>query len=182
MGFTNSQRCGAKFAEAWAEKCSNKLTADAEALLSDCLQLDPLEVINGILNVASKLTVARGATPEDWRDVAIDICLVACERFIRDTLAAEHIAAAAASDEMLIGASEQLAAAVIAAACCVNGVRLRFDEETRKRWRSTSCAACRRTNSILHTQGVRQGRTASDRQSTDLSPVRSGPALFATRH
>jgi len=124
------------FAQAWADERGGEPAADAGALLDDCLQQEPLDIIENLLAVAAQLGergAAPGAVPEVVRRVAIDICLVVCERRIHDRLAAQHIAAAAAaSEELLIDASEQLAAALIAAACCRNGVRIHFDGQTRR--------------------------------------------------
>ncbi|WP_313950146.1 TIR domain-containing protein [Accumulibacter sp.] len=126
------------FAKAWAAESQFTTTApvNAEALLNDCLQRDPLEVLESIRSLApelGKLAATPGRTPEVLRQVAIGIGLVACERRVREKFALESIGvSAAAADEMLIAASEQLAAAVIAAAWCANGVRVHFDEQTRR--------------------------------------------------
>ncbi len=130
----------AAFAKAWAAECGSELAVDAEALLAECLQQDALDVLESILSLApglGKLVGGRAGTPEALRQVAIGICLVACERRVHEKFAQEGIGAGAeagagGADEMLIDANEQLAAAVIAAAWCENGVRIRFDEQTRK--------------------------------------------------
>jgi hypothetical protein len=127
------------FAKAWAVECETGVPADAAALLEDCLGQGAFDVLGNILGLApklGKLAGGRAGTPEALQQVAIGICLVACERRVQEKFAAEGIgpggeAGAGAADEMLIAASEQLAAAVIAAAWCENGVRIRFDEQTR---------------------------------------------------
>ena len=123
------------FAQAWADECAGDLAADADALLNDCLQQETLDVLETVQGVASKLgksAAGPGGVPEVLRQVAIGICLVACEKRIHDKFASENIGTSAiATDEMLIDASEQLAAAVIAAAWCENGVRIHFDGQTR---------------------------------------------------
>ncbi|SBT05997.1 conserved hypothetical protein [Candidatus Accumulibacter aalborgensis] len=120
------------FASAWAGE-GGKAFADPEALCADCLQQDPLDLLQRILNVAPKLGNVAAATPartNRLREVAIGLCLLACERYIRDECTA--IGAVAASDGMLIGASHHLAAAVIAAVWCEKGVKLRFDPQARE--------------------------------------------------
>lgn len=128
------------FAKAWAAvKPALKVPADDAALLSYCLRQNPLLVLERIVNLAPELGKVAGGpagTRQVLRQVAVDICLVACERRVHDKFAQEAVGAGAeagagATDEMLIDASEQLAAAVIAAAWCGNGVRIHFDEQTR---------------------------------------------------
>ena len=123
------------FAKAWAGECGTAVLSDPEALLADSLQQDPLDLLEAVARVAPSLgkpAAGAGATAEVLRQVAIAICLVGCEARVSRKCKDEGIAALVPGDNLLIGVTEQLAAAVIAAVWCENGVKLRFDEQTRK--------------------------------------------------
>ncbi len=126
------------FATTWAAAFGTAVFDDAEALFADCLReaKTPVRLLQRVLGLVPKLHGAGQATrviPEALREVAVGLCLVACESHVL-AKARKHrvIGRAAPIDGMLIDATKPLAAALIAAVWSGKGVKIRFDEATQQ--------------------------------------------------
>lgn len=126
------------FARTWAAVFGTAVFDDAEALFDHFLREAnaPVRLLQRILSLVPRLHRAGQAarvTPEALREVAVGLCLVACESHVL-AKARKHkiIGRAVPIDGMLIDATRPLAAAVIAAVWSGKGVRIRFDEATQR--------------------------------------------------
>ncbi|MBK7677320.1 MAG: hypothetical protein IPJ27_22590 [Candidatus Accumulibacter sp.] len=126
------------FARTWAAVFGTAVFDDVEALFDHFLREAnaPVRLLQRILSLVPRLHGAGQAvrvTPEALREVAVGLCLVACESHVL-AKARKHkiIGRAVPIDGMLIDATRPLAAAVIAAVWSGKGVRIRFDEATQR--------------------------------------------------
>ncbi|ACV36366.1 TIR domain-containing protein [Accumulibacter sp.] len=119
------------FAQGWAQECGTVVPADPQALIEECLQHDPLDLLEATLGIAPRLGIAPAVTGKSNPrcEVAIGMCLLACEKYI---VQQARIVGAAPPDDMLIGVGHQLAAALVAGVWCQNGVRINIDPKVRK--------------------------------------------------
>lgn len=126
------------FARAWAATFGTAVVDDAEALFGHLLReaKTPVRLLGRILGLVPKLHGAGQAArviPDALREVVVGLCLVACESHVL-AKARKHkvIGRAVPIEGMLIDATKPLAAALIAAVWSGKGVRIRFDEATRR--------------------------------------------------
>lgn len=117
----------------WSASGKTVALAKPQAFFDDCLQRDPLTILRLMVKVAPKMS-KLGTTPagdsDRLREVAIGICLVACERYILQKY--PRAAAGAPVEGMLIDESDAVAAALIAAVWSGIGVKIGPDTKTQK--------------------------------------------------